>query len=115
MELIHLKAAYTRNNLTESPASTQVKITSWNRYAHPPFATLNSRTPKLSSLIVCGLKQRLNIPKFLDYVNKYDIVYVSEIHRTNIDGYSFIAKHKTQHYKRKTGAGIYVLITLNIM
>lgn len=36
-------------------------------------------------LNVCGLKQRLNYPEFVDFVNSFDVVCVSETHLDSFD------------------------------
>lgn len=69
---------------------------------------------KCGCLNVGGLKKRLNIPDFVEYVQTFDIFCVSETHADysdllDIDGYFFFSHPRTQPYKRKSGGiGIYV-------
>ena len=74
----------------------------------------NLKYLKFGSLNVNGLKNRLNYPEFVEFIEKHDIFCVLETHLNDsdivdIDGYVFFAKHRSQVYKRKSGGiGIYV-------
>jgi hypothetical protein len=56
----------------------------------------------------------LNYPEFVDFISSFDIFCVSETHLdisdiVDINGYTFLSKHRTQSYRRKSGGiGIYV-------
>lgn len=69
---------------------------------------------KFCSLNVNGLKRRINYPDFVEFVKCYDLFCAVETHLDGIDlvdiySYAFIAKHRTQIYKRKFGRiGLYV-------
>lgn len=60
------------------------------------------------------MKKRLDYPDFVGFVNKYDVFCVSETHTdsndiTDIEGFTYFPKHRTQRYLRKSGGiGIYV-------
>jgi len=73
---------------------------------------------QLGALNVSGLKKRLNYPEFIELVNNFDIFCLSETHTDTYDiielkNYKFLAKHREQEYKRKSGGiGIFVKDTL---
>lgn len=65
------------------------------------------------SLNVCGLKNRINYPEFLEVVSNYDVFCVTETKTDHTDvisvpGYSFLSQQRKQKFIRKSG-GIGVL------
>lgn len=63
---------------------------------------------------MCGLKNKLLIPEFIDTVSKNDIFACTETHLdkydvVTIDGYAFFSKHRRQKTLRKSGGiGIFM-------
>lgn len=66
-----------------------------------------------------GLKRKLLYPDFSDYINKFDIICLSETHLDKFDsiyipGYQFYSKERKQKYRRKSG-GIGILVKNTIV
>ena len=74
---------------------------------------------KIGSLNVSGLKRRFNIPEFLETINQYDILCISETHidshdLVDIPDHVFISLPRSKDYRRKSGGiGIYVRTCLS--
>ena len=63
---------------------------------------------KIGSLNVCGLKSRVQYPEFVELLNQYDVLCVSETKLDNADvisvqGYTFYSQPRKQKYIRKSG------------
>ncbi|MES9880523.1 MAG: reverse transcriptase family protein [Sedimenticola sp.] len=73
---------------------------------------------KIGTLNVCGLKSRILYPEFIDLVNLYDILCVTETKLDAFDiisipNYTLFTKHRKQNYFRKSG-GIGIFVKDNI-
>jgi hypothetical protein len=75
---------------------------------------LKNKSINIGFLNVSGLLKRKNYPDFVDYITSYDIFCIAETHLDDTDivdipGYIFLAKHRKQSYKRKSGGiGMYI-------
>lgn len=71
--------------------------------------TVNSfNTLSIGSLNVCGLKRRNQYPEFVELVNNFDILCLSETKLDHTDvisceGYTFFSQPRKQNYIRKSG------------
>ena len=57
---------------------------------------------------MCGLKSRVQYPEFVELINQYDVLCVSETKLDNADvisvqGYTFYSQPRKQKYIRKSG------------
>jgi len=73
---------------------------------------------KITSLNVCGLVKKLHYPDFIEFVNAYDIICLSEtkldecdILNVHVIGYKFFAKNRKSR-RKSGGVGIFVKNTL---
>jgi exonuclease III len=62
------------------------------------------KTLRIVSLNVCGLVSKLQTPEFLDFLNKYDIICLSETKTDRADSlqvknFSVFSKHRKQFLK----------------
>ena len=62
---------------------------------------------------ICGLKSKIPIPEFEDYLNSCDILGLAEtktcVHEEiSISNYSYFAKHRLHYVRRSGGLGIFV-------
>ena len=76
--------------------------------------TAHSENLKFGYLNVCGLKQRLEYPEFIEFIENYDIICLAETHSDQCDiieinNYTYISKPRSKEFRRKSG-GIGVLI-----
>ena len=70
------------------------------------------------TLNVCGLMRKLLFPDFIEFINKYDIVCISEtklddidVINVKLDGYTFFAKNRISR-RKSGGVGIFVRTNL---
>ena len=75
----------------------------------PDQVNQNTKTRlNIASINVCGLKSRVNYPEFIQLIQRYDIVCISETKLDQYDiiecpNYTFLSKPRTEKYKRKSG------------
>lgn len=68
---------------------------------------------------MCGLKSKLNIPEFCDYVSKFDVFVcletkLDELDHIELDNYVFFSKPRKQKASRRSGGiGIFVKKSIN--
>ena len=75
--------------------------------------TNTSQTLKIGSINVCGLCAKLKTPDFYDYVNNYDILFMTEtklddLDECNIDGYTLFRKNRGICKKKSGGTGFFI-------
>ena len=75
----------------------------------------SSKLKKLNfvSLNVCGLRAKLKFPDFQEFINKYDIVCLTEIKtdqydEIDIDGFKFISASRAIAKRKSGGVGLFI-------
>ncbi len=75
---------------------------------------------RIGSLNVCGIKDKLNIPEFEQFIREYDIISIQETHLHEYDsvvfpGYTVMRNDRKQHKSTRIYGGICVLVKQSLL